>query len=387
MECTGGTVDMSKVVRAAAALAAAVPLAGSAQPTPPVPIEYQIPWSPAGQAGRPLHCGHHGDGCVEGAAQAGSTHEIVYDERRREFWISGQNWDSLARVTPDGTMRLQLTPAGSGPHGLDFDADGRLWVTLEFLGRIRAIDPATGQTVAEHDVRLHCRGCERPLNTRPHGLGIGPDRRTIWFTGKTTGTIGRLTPTGRVSHFQLPTVGSVPIYIRAGRDGNMWVTELLGNRIARVTPDGEITEFPIPTPNSRPIAIVPGPDGAMWFSEEAGSKVGRIDPAGTITEYPVPRMHANAILAGLAFDAAGNLWVQQYADPNARLPDPQPRDHLVRIDAAALRGSPDALTPAHFAFHPVPTRGTVMHRIIAAEGAMWFTEMHADRVGLLRLPR
>jgi virginiamycin B lyase len=366
--------------------AAAALLATAVAPAAQEPVEYPIPWAPAGKAGRPLHCGHHGDGCVDPSRQAGSTHEIAFDERRREFWISGQNWDSLARVRPDGTMRLQLTPAGSGPHGLDFDGEGRLWVTLEFLGRIRAIDPATGRTVAEHDVRFHCRGCAEPLNPRPHGLGIGPDRRTIWFTGKTTGTIGRLSPTGRVAHFQLPTVGSVPIYIRAGPDGNMWVTELLGNQIARVTPDGTITEFRIPTPNSRPIAIVPGPDGAMWFSEEAGSKVGRIDRDGNIVELPIPRMQPNAILAGLAFDAEGNLWVQQYSDINNPLPGPPPADHLIRIDARALRAGPEGLAPAHFAFYPVPSRQTVMHRIISADGAMWFTEMHADRVGLLRLP-
>ncbi|MEA3017219.1 MAG: virginiamycin lyase [Sphingomonadales bacterium] len=366
--------------------AAAALLAATAAPAQRVPVEYPIPWAPPGEAGRPPPCGHHGDGCLDPAAQSGSTHEIVYDVRRGEFWISGQNWDSLARVRPDGTMRLQLTPARSGPHGLDFDRNGHLWVTLEFLGRIREINPDTGATLREHDVRLHCRGCAQPLNTRPHGLALGPDGN-IWFTGKATGTIGRLSPGGRVAHFQLPTIGSVPIYIRAGPDGNMWVTELLGNAVARVTPAGVVTEFRIPTPNSRPIAIVPGPDGAMWFTEEAGSKVGRIDRDGNMVEFPVPRPQPNAILAGLAFDGDGNLWVQQYADLNNPLPGPQPRDHLIRIDAAALAAGPDALTPSSFAFHPVPTRQTVMHRIIFADGALWFTEMHADRVGLLSLRR
>jgi virginiamycin B lyase len=359
-----------------------------AQPAPvPVPVEYPIAWPEPGERGRPRHCGHHGDGCLDASRQAGSTHEIVYDERRREAWVSGQNWDALARIGPDGTMHFQLAPAGSGPHGLDFDRSGRLWVTLEFLGRIRAVDPASGRTIADHDVRIHCRGCAQPLNPRPHGIGVGADGRTIWFTGKTTGTIGRLSPSGAVAHFQLPTVGSVPIYIRAGPDGNMWVTELLGNAIARVAPDGSIAEYRIPTPNSRPIAIVPGPDGAMWFTEEAGGKVGRIDGAGNITEFAIPRTQANAILAGLAFDREGNLWVQQYADPNNPLPGPPPPDHLVRVDRAALAAGPASLTPSSFAFHPVPTRLTVMHRIILADGALWFTEMHADRVGVLGLPR
>ena len=53
----------------------------------------------------------------------------------------------------------------------------------------------------------------------------------------------------------------------------------------------------------------------MWFSEEAGNKVARITLDGTITEFGVPLAQKNNILAALAFDAEGDLWVQQYVDP------------------------------------------------------------------------
>jgi virginiamycin B lyase len=239
-----------------------------------------------------------------------------------------------------------------------------------------ALDPA-GRILRGSDVRL-------PAGTRPHGLGIGADGRTIWYTGKTTGTIGRIAPDGSAASYALADPSSTPIYIRLGPDGNMWVTELTGNRIARVTSEGGVTEFPIPTANSRPIAIVPGPDGAMWFSEEAGSKVARIGRDGAIAEFAIPRPRPNMILAGLAFDRAGNLWVQQYVDHNH--PDPAGEDRLVRIDGAGLAAGPDRLTEGHFSFFPVPTRDTVMHRIIEGpDSAMWFTEMHADKVGRLRL--
>lgn len=329
-----------------------------------------------------------GRGChvaSEGASSPmGSTHEITFDERRKgDLWISGQNYDALVRVAADGRMHFRQMPQGSGPHGIEFDAAGRLWVTLEFHGRVVALDEQ-GRTVAEYDVRLDCTGCPEKINTHPHGLGIGPDGRTVWFTGKGTGTVGRITPDGRVQHFALPTVGSVPIYIKAGPDGNMWVTELVGNKIARVTPDGRVTEFAIPTFNSRPIAIVPGPDGNMWFSEEAGNKVGRIDRDGRITEFAVPKSrpksHPNVILAGLAFDREKNLWVQQYVDHNN--PVPAGRDHLVRIDKTILTAAPPGLTRAHFTFYPVPTRDTVMHRIIEGpDGRLWFTELNANKVG------
>lgn len=327
----------------------------------------------------------HGRGCHAAgvaAPQPGSTHEITFDHRRGgDLWISGQNYDTLVRVGMDGRMSYHKMPQGSGPHGIEFDAAGLLWLTLEFHGRVVALD-ARGALVRDHDVRLDCSSCPDKINTHPHGLGIGPDGKTVWFTGKGTGTVGRITPDGKVQTFALPTVGSVPIYIKAGPDGNMWVTELVGNKIARVTPEGYVTEFAIPTNNSRPIAIVPGPDGNMWFTEEAGNRVGRVERDGRITEFKVPKAQANVILAGLAFDKEQNLWVQQYVDHNN--PTPAGRDHVVRIDKAILTAAPPDLPAKHFTFYDVPTRDTVMHRIIQGpDGNLWFTELNSNKVGRL----
>lgn len=325
-------------------------------------------------------------GChVSGGGQAprmGSTHELTFDERRGgDLWISGQNYDTLVRVAPDGRMSYRKMPQGSGPHGIEFDAAGLLWLTLEFHGRVVALDER-GEAVADYDVRLDCSSCPEKINTHPHGLGIGADGKTVWFTGKGTGTVGRITPDRKVETFALPTVGSVPIYIRSGPDGNMWVTELVGNKIARVTPDGKVTEFAIPTNNSRPIAIVPGPDGNMWFTEEAGNKVGRIERDGRITEFAVPKTQGNVILAGLAFDRENSLWVQQYVDHFNQTPPG--RDHVVKIDKAILTAKPSALSAKHFTFYDVPTRDTVMHRIIQGpDGNVWFTELNANKVGRL----
>ena len=338
---------MGRYARLAAILllAASAAHGGQGAADPPASIaEYPIHW-PAGAPGRMAHHGgnaHEGGGVHDphvghGApAPHGSTHELAFDPRSGELWVSGQNFDSLMHMSPNGrVLGFAPMPPGSRPHGLGFDRAGRLWATLEFHGRIVRLNP-NGAIARSYDIRLACRGCPEPINPHPHGLGIGADGQTIWFTGKATGTIGRLSPNGEVRHWQLPTVGSVPIYIRLGPDGNMWATELVGNAIARVTPTGAITEYPIPTYNSRPIAIVPGPAGtqAMWFSEEAGNRVGRIDlaclaraeaadqpTASCLTEYPVPKPQANVILAGLAFDAAGNLWVQQYVDPQPDFSD------------------------------------------------------------------
>ena len=65
---------------------------------------------------------------------------------------------------------------------------------------------------------------------------------------------------------------------RLGTHGNLWFTG--GNSIGRITPSGQITEFPVPTNNSIPEGIAAGPDGNLWFTETSnvGNKIGRITP-------------------------------------------------------------------------------------------------------------
>ncbi len=311
-----------------------------------------------------------------------SAHELAYHIKGGQtLWVTGQNQGYLARVAVDGTAEYFEMPKGSGPHGIDFDDQGRLWVSLEFAGLVVRLDEK-GKITQKIDVTLHPPGAARPINTSPHGIAFGPDGRTLWFTGKQTGTIGRIDPDGTVHHFPLETVGPVPIYLASGPDGNIWGTELVGNKILRVRPDGAITEFPIPTPNSRPIAIVPGPDGrSMWFSEEAGNNLARIDMDGKITEYAIPRNGENVILAGLAFDRDGNLWTQMYANQPNRFGD---TDHIVKLDKTVQAAAPGDLSGVPITYYRTPSSDTVMHRIRQGpDGNIWFTELHADQLGRL----
>ena len=109
------------------------------------------------------------------------------------LWVTGQNYDTLVKLATDGRTSLYSLKSGSGPHGMAFDAAGRLWLTLEFAGKVARLDE-NGNIVAEYNVCLN--GNPSEINTRPHGLGIGDDGETIWFTGKATGTVGKIAPDG-----------------------------------------------------------------------------------------------------------------------------------------------------------------------------------------------
>ena len=50
----------------------------------------------------------------------------------------------------------------------------------------------------------------------------------------------------QVTEFPIPTVGSLPTGITPGPDGNLWFAEHGTNVIGRITPDGIITDFQIP---------------------------------------------------------------------------------------------------------------------------------------------
>src|SRR5207249_4124769 len=93
--------------------------------------------------------------------------------------------------------------------------------------------------------------------------------------------IGRITTSGSVSEFGIPTPGSFPVGITAGPDGAVWFAERTGNKIGRITTSGSISEFAAPTAQGEPNEITAGPDGALWFIEEAADKVGRITASPT----------------------------------------------------------------------------------------------------------
>ncbi len=94
----------------------------------------------------------------------------------------------------------------------------------------------------------------------------GPDG-AIWYT---TGTgIARMTVDGTVTATY--SIGSLTVtYMIAGSDGAIWFSDAKDNLIARMTTTGTITQYPLPTPNSSPSALAATPDGAIWFTEATG---------------------------------------------------------------------------------------------------------------------
>jgi streptogramin lyase len=188
--------------------------------------------------------------------------------------------------------------AGNGPVGVTRGPDGNIWFADKANpGQIGRITPSGA--VATYAVPTK--------DAAPTGVASGPGG--IWFTETSKNQIGRVTTGGIMSEFK-GGAHDKPVGVTAGPDGNVWYTATgRGGAIGRITPLGAVTEFVTGlTTNSAPQDIELGPDGNLWFTETAGNRIGRITPSGTITEF-------SAGITGppqeITTGPDGNLWFTQ----------------------------------------------------------------------------
>jgi streptogramin lyase/nitroreductase len=263
-----------------------------------------------------------------------------------ERGIGGDMWYTGARVIPDNEPFVigRITPAGTiteypitvgtprpyaeseytGPTSIAQGADGNMWFTDQhrnsegrrFIGRVTASGDIT-----EFWIPIG-RRAELPEASVPQGIALGADG-SMWFTDDGANTagrnlIGRITASGAITEYPIPTPGSMPGGIALGADGNMWFSEPGVNRIGSITPAGEITEYPTPGATG---GVTLGPDGNIWFTGHSEvDPIGWITPSGLVRTLP-PTLLGSASLGGIVAGADGNIW---YTDAR-----PSEREHVI----------------------------------------------------------
>jgi len=163
-----------------------------------------------------------------------------------------------------------------------------------------------------------------------------------------------------VTGFAPPVAGS-PFGITRGPLGSVWFS--LDNAVARIDRQGDMTTYSVPEPKPNIGWMATDPESNVWFVERLTGKVGKITPDGELTEYSLPT--ATALPQGLVFARDGNVYVsEQGANAIARL---------------------DPVTGASVDF-PVPTpNATVQSGTLGPDGAIWFIERAAAKVGRMTL--
>ena len=193
-------------------------------------------------------------------------------------------------------------------------------------------------------------------NTSPHLANVWWADE-IALPSQLPGRLWRITPTGVLHEFPLPTPDCWPVSIASGVDGTLWLAEFGANRIAHVTVQGDVTEFDVE--DCRPLAIAAGPDGAAWFVDVDHSRLGRIGPDGKLSFVPRPGGHVPH--RGLVCGPDKNLWMVGEAG-------------LVRVNLAARRLRNGSVIE-------LPTEKWPGRLAVGANNDLWFTERHDSAIG------
>ena len=247
-----------------------------------------------------------------------------------------------------------LPNSASKPRGIVYGADGNIWFSEDsgsVIGRITPSGSVVTYPVPTQNTYFESKS-----------IALGPDGN-VWFCVSTDSEIGKITPSGQITLYKTPSPNSTPVHITKGPDNSMWFTEGGVNKIGRITTSGNIFEFAIPDSYYAGLAgITTGTDGNLWFVEYLGNKVGKMTPSGGVTEYVLPI--ASSLPLAIANGPDGNLWVAESGSG--------------KIGKITLSGS--------ITEYSIPTSGSSPQGIArGVDGNLWFVESSSDKIGKITL--
>jgi virginiamycin B lyase len=195
----------------------------------------------------------------------------------------------------------------------------------------------------------------------PVGIAPSPDG-AVWFTLEASDAIGVLR-NGRIQKLSKGVDSVEPLGLAVDAGGRAWYTEAPRQRISRVSADGTIASFGLATPVARLGRLAIAPAGDVWFAETSLVSVTHLKD-GRLTRHVVgsftPATPMDAAPFGVAVARDGTVWATL-----------QNANKLLRI----------APTGEKTAFD-VPTRGGGLGDVaVGPDGAVWFLEMAANKIG------
>lgn len=214
-------------------------------------------------------------------------------------WFTDAPRGVISRISPTGEVQsfsLSMPVVKFGR--LAIAPDGALWFTEPV--------PVSVTQFKDGKFARFAVGPPAPTgmdNVAPFGVAVDTNG-TVWATLQNANRLVRISPSGEVTPFTVPTRRSGLTDVAVDPAGAVWFIQMAANKVARFA-NGRFQEFPVPTPNAAVTSLAIAPDGAVWFTELRGHKLGRLRD-GVITEFALPRADARPF--GIAVDAANNVW-------------------------------------------------------------------------------
>ncbi len=205
-------------------------------------------------------------------------------------WYGIPNEDVPMGGVMGNNALLPNTEMRVGPHSLQVDSKGAIWITLADGNRLAKFDPADDSFTIE----------PLPDGIYPHTLRID-DRDRIWYTIAVSNHVGVYDPTtGRHEVRRVPARSLGEEFTLRLQPFLFWLSRYVDLDLE----GGEGGGLPIP------YGIDIAPNGDIWFSQLNAHRIGHIDPETLDitmidTPFTAPRR--------MRFDSVGNLWIPGFS--------------------------------------------------------------------------
>ena len=229
---------------------------------------------------------------------------------------------------PGGKAYDSFDPAIKGPHSIERDAHGDMWVTLALSGQMAKFD-------TEKKVWEVVSGAPAPRERGgyPHTLRID-QKGVVWFTDA-AGWVSSLDPSKydaeakryEVKMYRLPNAdqvrgagargesrGVTPYGIDIAPNGHVWYGKLNGQRLGRIIPEladddpNKIVEWQPPVHGPRRFHVAP--NGLIWVPGWASGDLASFDPnTEEWAVYPLPHGADSLPYALNVEPKTGHVWI------------------------------------------------------------------------------
>ena len=219
---------------------------------------------------------------------------------------------------PGGKTPYSDDPTTMGPHSLECDADGNIWITCAIGGKMAKFDVKTEEWTVVSSAPDPARRGIYPHTLRVDKQGV------VWYTDAGRGVFSLDPNHNNVRKFyKLPdedqavgrgvgeSRGRTPYGIDVAPNGHIWYTKLNGNRVGRIrpeAPDGDIKEWNPPFVGPRRLHVAA--DGIVWVPGCGSGVFAKFDPATEKwTVYDLPNKENQFPYALHIHPQTGDVWI------------------------------------------------------------------------------
>ncbi len=277
------------------------------------------------------------------------------------LWFTDEFAGTIGHISVTGSNLVTYSLPGSHPQGIVTGPDGKLWFVDNSVDlqhpqngfRIGRID--TSGNITEYPTGINPNVFD-PSDYAPGQITAGPDGN-LWFTNPNTAEVGiffvgKVTTAGAMSIYD---TDDLPSGITTGPDGNLWAIE--SSNVAKISTSGVETEYALTLQGF--YGITTGPDGNVWFTEYGG--VAYVTTAGVVNEFGQSLPQDEVYLPSIVSGPDGALWVA-----------------VGILGSDILRFTTNGQLTNTYALNFGSTPGWSTP---GPDGAVWFTQRFADRIG------